>query len=65
MVEQNLKKILSEKFDKSIKDASNAEIYSALLQLTKENIKTKGTNKGSKNLQRNGYFSFSFFGLRN
>ena len=29
MVEQNLKKILSEKFDKSIKDASNAEIYSA------------------------------------
>ena len=50
MVEQNLKKILSEKFDKSIKDASNAEIYSALLQLTKENIKTKGTNKGSKKL---------------
>ena len=50
MVEQNLKKILSEKFDKSIKDASNAEVYSALLQLTKENIKTKGTNKGSKKL---------------
>lgn len=50
MVEKNLNEILSKRFSKSISEASNEEIYLALLELTKENIKTKGTNKGSKKL---------------
>ena len=35
MVEKNLNEILKEKFDTDIKGASNEQIYSALLQLTK------------------------------
>ena len=50
MLESNLKDILKEKFKKSISEASNEEIYLALLELTKKNIKTKGTNKGKKKL---------------
>ena len=50
MVEKNLNEILSKRFSKSISEASNEEIYLALLELTKKNIKTKGTNKGSKKL---------------
>ena len=50
MLETNLKNILKDKFNKSIKDASNEEIYSSLLQLTKKDIKVKGRNKGNKKL---------------
>ena len=50
MVENNLKEILNSRFQKSIKDASNEEIYLALLELTKNSIKAKGTNKGKKKI---------------
>ena len=50
MVEKNLEQILDKKFDKKISTATNAEIYSALLQLTKSEEKQKGTNKGNKKL---------------
>ena len=50
MVEKNLEQILDKKFDKKISNATNAEIYSALLQLTKSEAKEKGTNKGNKKL---------------
>ncbi|MDK2829318.1 MAG: glycogen phosphorylase [Clostridium butyricum] len=50
MVEKNLEKILNEKFDKKLSTATNEEIYSALLHLTKAESKEKGTNKGSKKL---------------
>ena len=50
MVENNLKNILKERFKKTVEEASNEEIYLALLELTKKNIKTKGTNKGKKKL---------------
>ncbi|WP_293981265.1 glycogen/starch/alpha-glucan phosphorylase [uncultured Clostridium sp.] len=50
MVEKNLEQILDKKFDKKISNATNAEIYSALLQLTKSEEKQKGTNKGNKKL---------------
>ena len=46
MVEKNLNEILEKKFSKTIKEATNEEIYSALLQLTKSTEKAKGTNKG-------------------
>ena len=35
MVEKNLNEILQERFDTDIKKATNEQIYSALLQLTK------------------------------
>ena len=50
MVENNLKEILNSRFQKSISEASNEEIYLALLELTKNSIKAKGTNKGNKKL---------------
>ena len=50
MVEKNLNEILEKKFSKTIKEATNEEIYSALLQLTKSTEKAKGTNKGKKKL---------------
>jgi starch phosphorylase len=50
MVETNLKEILKKRFKKTIDKATNEEIYLALLELTKANIKTKGTNKGKKKL---------------
>ena len=50
MVEKNLEQILDKKFGKKISTATNAEIYSALLQLTKSEAKEKGTNKGDKKL---------------
>ena len=50
MVENTLKEIVNNKFSKSITEASNVEIYSALLELTKANIKTKGVNKGERKL---------------
>lgn len=50
MVQENLTKILEKRFDKRIKEASNEEIYLALLELTKGTINKKGTNKGDKKL---------------
>ncbi|WP_294392484.1 glycogen/starch/alpha-glucan phosphorylase [uncultured Clostridium sp.] len=50
MVKKNLEQILDKKFQKTIKTATDAEIYSALLQLTKAEEKEKGTNKGNKKL---------------
>ncbi|NLK94813.1 MAG: glycogen/starch/alpha-glucan phosphorylase [Clostridiales bacterium] len=50
MVENNLKEILKKRFKKSISDATNEEIYLALLEMTKADIKKKGTNKGKKKL---------------
>ncbi|WP_195265055.1 glycogen/starch/alpha-glucan phosphorylase [Clostridium sp. 1001275B_160808_H3] len=50
MVQENLTKILENRFGKTIKEASNEEIYLALLELTKGEIKTKGRNKGNKKL---------------
>jgi glycogen phosphorylase len=50
MLQENLTKILEKRFDKTIKEASNEEIYLALLELTKGSIKKKGTNKGDKKL---------------
>ncbi|GAA0084114.1 glycogen/starch/alpha-glucan family phosphorylase [Clostridium sp. CTA-7] len=50
MLQENLTKILEKRFDKTIKEASNEEIYLALLELTKGSIKKKGTNKGNKKL---------------
>lgn len=50
MVQENLTKILGDRFGKTIKEASNEEIYLALLELTKGTIKEKGTNKGEKKL---------------
>ncbi len=50
MVYEKLSKVLNERFKKTIKDASNEEIYLALLELTKTSIKKQGTNKGKKKL---------------
>ena len=50
MVEKKLSELLNEKFEKTISTATNQEIYSALLQLTKSEAKKKGTNKGEKKL---------------
>ena len=46
MLETDLKAILK----KEISQATNEEIYLALLELTKKDIKTKGTNKGDRKL---------------
>ena len=50
MVQENLLKILDKRFAKTIKEASNEEIYLALLELTKDSIKGKGNNDGEKKL---------------
>ena len=50
MLQSNLKDILKKNYDKTIAEASNEEIYLALLELTKGSIKKKGTNKGKKKL---------------
>ncbi len=50
MVENNLKEILKKRFKKTISDATNEEVYLALLEMTKSDIKEKGTNKGKKKL---------------
>ena len=50
MVQENLSKVLNERFNKTIKEASNEEIYLALLELTKDSIKTQGSNKSEKKL---------------
>lgn len=50
MVQENLSKIIEKRFAKTINEASDEEIYLALLELTKESIKIKGNNKGKKKL---------------
>ena len=50
MVQQNLSKILDNRFKKKISEASNEEIYLALLELTKDSIKRQGNNEGEKKL---------------
>ena len=48
MVKNNLAEILKNRFQKSIEEATNEEVYLALLEMTKGCIKNKGTNKGNK-----------------
>ena len=50
MVESKLQEFLKKHFDKTIATATDAEVYSALLELTKEDAKTRGYNKGNKKL---------------
>ena len=50
MVEKKLAEILEKRYEKTIKEARNEEVYLALLELTKKSIKNKGTNKGGKKL---------------
>ena len=50
MVKRNLEEILSLRFDTTIKEATNEQVYVALLEMTKNCIKNKGTNKGEKKL---------------
>ena len=50
MVKNNLAEILKNRFQKSIEEATNEEVYLALLEMTKGCIKNKGTNKGNKKL---------------
>ncbi|MFR2836728.1 MAG: glycogen/starch/alpha-glucan phosphorylase, partial [[Clostridium] nexile] len=49
-MEKLLEQILEEKYKKSIKKASNEEIYTALLILTKEKMQGKKRNEGKKKL---------------
>ena len=49
-MEKLLEQILEEKYKKSIKEASNEEIYTALLILTKEKIQGAKRNEGKKKL---------------
>ena len=64
MVENNLKEILNSRFQISISEASNEEIYLALLELTKNSIKalvdcTNREIREAHNLEkmyRNGVF---------
>ncbi|MDV4150535.1 glycogen/starch/alpha-glucan phosphorylase [Clostridium sp. AL.422] len=50
MLQENLAKILDERFKRTIKEASNQEVYLALLELTKNSIKAKGNIEGKKKL---------------
>lgn len=50
MIGQNLKEILKARFNKNLNEATNEEIYLALLELTKSYIKNKEKNKGEKKL---------------
>ena len=50
MVKRNLEEILSLRFDTTIKEATNEQVYVALLEMTKNCIKNKGTNKGARKL---------------
>ena len=47
-MEKLLEQILEEKYKKSIKEASNEEIYTALLILTKEKMQGAKRNEGKK-----------------
>ena len=48
-MEKLLEQILEEKYKKSIKEASNEEIYTALLILTKEKMQVLKETKERKN----------------
>ena len=50
MVKRNLEEILSLRFDTTIKEATNEQVYVALLEMTKNCIKNKGANKGERKL---------------
>ncbi len=50
MIENDLSEILKKRFGTEISEASNEEIYLALLELTKAVIKKKDINKGKKKL---------------
>ncbi len=50
MLEKNLNEILKKRFNKIVREASNEEIYLALLELTKGTIKKKSVNRGKRKL---------------
>ncbi len=50
MLEKDLQNILDKRFQKSLSTCTNEEIYLALLELTKERIKAKGSISGKKKL---------------
>ncbi|NRY61213.1 glycogen/starch/alpha-glucan phosphorylase [Clostridium beijerinckii] len=50
MLEKNLNEILKKRFNKIVREASNEEIYLALLELTKGTIKKKSINRGKRKL---------------
>lgn len=50
MLEKNLNEILKKRFNKIVREASNEEIYLALLELTKVTIKKKSINRGKRKL---------------
>ena len=50
MIGQNLKDILKARFNRTLNEATNEEIYLALLELTKMSIKNTEKNKGGKKL---------------
>jgi len=50
MLEKNLNEILKKRFNKRVREASNEEIYLALLELTKGTIKKKSVNRGKRKL---------------
>ena len=47
-MEKELELFLQEKFGKSIQDASNEEIYAALLGITKKRMEGMKRNEGSR-----------------
>ena len=49
-MEKELELFLQEKFGKSIQDASNEEIYAALLGITKKRMEGMKRNEGSRKL---------------
>ena len=55
-MEQALQRVLQEKFQKDIKDATKEEIYTALLFVTKEKMQGMKRNEGKKKL----YYIVSF-----
>ncbi|NRT90280.1 glycogen/starch/alpha-glucan phosphorylase [Clostridium beijerinckii] len=50
MLEKNLNEILKKRFNKIVREASNEEIYLALLELTKGTIRKKSVNRGKRKL---------------
>lgn len=50
MVEKSLQDILERRFEKNIKNCSNEELYIALLEFTKDKIKSVPRNTGKKKL---------------
>ena len=50
MIQENLTNILNKRFQKTIKEASNEEIYLSLLELSKDFINNNGETEGNKKL---------------